>query len=143
MITIDGSELKEISRKIRRLGARVGLKSARRSLIREVRDFEVNSTTRRIIATKTAPSGARWKAWSPGYAATRDTGVHSILRDTENLLLGVKGSIAGDTVHIFSDVDYSGHVQAERPFLGLSTSDTQGIRNILGVWLDKQVDVAT
>lgn len=143
MIKIDSSDLKEVGRKIKRLGARVGIGAARRSLIRDVRKAVVDQTTHRIITTKTSPNGGPWKDWSPEYAKTRSPGKHSLLRDTENLLLGVQGSIVGDTVNIFSDVPYAGNVQAERPFLGLSDFDVLEIRGILGTWLDKQVQVVT
>ncbi len=102
----------------------------------------------RIAKEKRAPGGEPWKAWSPGYAASRHHG-QSLLRAEGNLLDSLHWQLNGDTVEEGSNLVYAAIQQdggtrdmkpgpaaiPARPYLGLSDANVIEIEGELTAWL--------
>lgn len=108
---------------------------------------EVESQTRRRISDeKTSPDGVAWPEWSEGYAgsrhgptrshrphpgALRESGGHSLLVLSGDLLDSVTSEVSGDEVVVGSNLVYAATHQYGRPedgipkreFVGLSDDD--------------------
>lgn len=98
-------------------------------------DLLVSSTKRRIHEEKQGPEGEGWPAWSPGYAASRIAGTHSLLVGENHLLDSVWNHASGDVVRIGSNLAYAAVHQfgsrdgdtPARPYLGVSEADRDAI----------------
>jgi phage virion morphogenesis protein len=96
----------------------------------------VEQTRRRIQVEKTDPDGNPWEKWSTDYAATRGA-AHSLLIDSGDLLKSIKASVTKDGVSVTSDRDYALAVHAERPFLGVSDSNSDEISELMHDWMKR------
>lgn len=102
-----------------------------------------SSTRRRIDEEKTAPDGAAWAPWSPGYAATR-SGRHSLLVG-DNSLAGSIQNLSDDqaaivgtnmvygAIHQFGGEAGRNHAAEipARPYLGISERDRRDIERLV------------
>jgi phage gpG-like protein len=92
----------------------------------------VNAQTEtRIREEKRDPDGKPWRPWSAGYAATR-TAQHSLLIDTQSMVKGVRDQVTGNTSAIvWAATDYSGYVNEDRPFMGVSDANANELESLL------------
>lgn len=101
--------------------------------------------------TQIDPKGVPWKAWHPAYAKTVKNPNASILRQSGALqrsiasqAFGPKVGIVGTKLAYAKQHQYGGktdrgwHVPA-RPFLGISESDREELRELAKSWMKERV----
>jgi phage virion morphogenesis protein len=99
------------------------------------------NSTRRRFETQTAPDGSPWAPLSPGYEKRKKKNKDKILT-LEGLLRGLLNyDASADALLVGTPLGYGsthqfgrGNIPA-RPFLGLSTDDTEMILDALADWL--------
>lgn len=100
-------------------------------LLDAIGETVVEQTQIRIRDEKADPEGKAWKPWSSGYAATRGP-QHSLLIDTRSMHDNIKNKTQSrDTIRVWADTIYSGHVNATREFLGLSIANANEVESLL------------
>ncbi|MGS4945202.1 phage virion morphogenesis protein [Meridianimarinicoccus sp. RP-17] len=103
-----------------------------------------SSVKRRIAEEKEAPDGTPWAPWSERHGATRRTG-QTILQAEGDLLDSVQSLTSAAEVQTGSNLVYAAIHQfggedvdidiPERPYLGLSTEDERGVRDLAADFL--------
>lgn len=109
---------------------------------------KVEAQTRlRIADQKTSPEGDAWKPWSEDYAKTRNSG-QSLLQGEGHLLDSIQFVVGADSVEVGSNLIYAAIHQfggeavdmpeiVARPYLGLSSQDTQDLERVQKRWLNR------
>lgn len=109
---------------------------------------EVEAQTRtRIQDEKKAPDGTEWKDWSESYAGKqhgrtrshqphagqlRASSGHTLLQLDGGLLDSIQYDVEGSNeVLIGSDLEYARKMDAERPYLGLNSQNTEDIEQLV------------
>lgn len=104
-------------------------------------------TRRRIQEEKTAPGGTPWAPWSPPYAKSRHGG-QGLLQAEGHLLDSIQYEVIGDdtvgwgsnliyaAIHQFGGADVGSNIPA-RPWLGLSTENSDDLDGILTDWAEE------
>ncbi len=112
-----------------------------------------NQSRNRIQNTKTGPDGTKWKDWSEAYAASkhgaknhephpgqlRSSQGHTLLSLSGGLLDSLQDLVTFDEVEIGSNLIYANVQNEARPFLGLSSSDSDEIYNVINDFLDREM----
>ena len=121
-ILIGQGELKKLARRI--ASAKEQQLRLLPALARDLAAGYAKLTKRRILVTKTAPDGTRWRSWATSYAATRSS-QHSLLVDTKKLLRSIEhySAPSGKLASVRTKVPYAGYVQKKRPFLGIGDQE--------------------
>lgn len=90
------------------------------------------STKSRIADEKKSPEGAAWKELDAKYARRkRLTSSGGILVHTGNLLQSMTYNVSASDVRVGSNEEYATYVQAERPYLGVSSDDANAINQFI------------
>lgn len=127
-IEADFSELLQLIGRIE--GLRIALERPA-PLLDAVGETVQEQTQIRIRDEKRDPDGRAWKPWSSSYAATRGP-QHSLLIDTRSMHDNIKHKTqTRDTVRIWADTIYSGHVDDIRQFVGLSDANANEVESLL------------
>lgn len=103
----------------------------------------LESSTKGRFETKSAPDDEAWAPWSEAYAATRNSGKHSLLVGDNDLLESVQSYSTGSEAIVGSNLVYAaiqnfggeevGRAIPARPFLGLSDDDVADLRDLVTV----------
>ena len=90
------------------------------------------STKSRIADEKRSPEGMAWKPLDDKYAKRkRLTSSGGILVHTGNLLQSMTYNVSPSKVIVGSNEEYATYVQAERPYLGISSDDANAINQFI------------
>lgn len=103
------------------------------TLKRQLGRLLVAQTKRRLTDEKTSPEGEPWEPWSETYAATRGAG-HSLLIDTGTMLNSIKARVTKEGSAVSTDVPYGSVHQKHRPFLGVSSQNSDEIEEMVYEW---------
>ena len=128
-------QMRKLLRRVTQIEQRL---RANGTLKRQLGKLLVEQTRRRIMVEKTAPSGRKWRPWSPAYAATRSGG-HSLLVDTEALHDSIRASVTKDGASVTAGVPYSAAVNKRRQFLGISTRNAQELDALISDWMTRSL----
>lgn len=95
------------------------------------------STKERIQDEKTTPEGMPWKPLNEKYLQRkRRYSSGGILVYTGNLLQSMTYNASNTNVVVGTNEEYAKYVQAERPFLGVSSNDANAINQFIRDALD-------
>lgn len=90
------------------------------------------STKSRIDDEKQSPEGTPWKPLNEKYLQRkRRYSSGGILVYTGNLLQSITYNLSSNEVVVGSSEEYAKYVQAERPFLGISSTDSNTINQFI------------
>lgn len=99
---------------------------------------EVQATRERIITSKTAPDGQRWRPWSQATLRARQadgTAGRGLLYRTGQLANSIQYRVSPKTVTVYSNLPYAQYLQQgtmrmpARPFIGWSIDRIRQIRD--------------
>lgn len=141
-ITLDVSHLELLVRRVEQWGHGTNTKPLYRGI-----GAEIESQTRaRIADDRTSPEGNAWQEWSARYAATRQEN-HKLLQNEGDLMDSLNALAINGQVEVGSNLEYAAAHQfgskrkkvPARPYLGLSTEDTEDVLDVVTTWIDSNV----
>lgn len=136
---IDDREARELLNELKRRMGDI------RPVLEAVGQIMQSGTQQRFIDQQ-APDGTPWAALSPVTIArrrARGNGGVQILRDTGRLMNSISYQVQGESVTVFTNVEYAGtHQQGdparhipERPFFGYNSADNDAVLQVLEGYL--------
>lgn len=92
----------------------------------------------RIFTGKRDLNNLPWAPWSRAYAATRSA-EHSLLIDTGALSESMNIAKVGNATLMGTDISYARKNDIERPFMGLSSNDKEGVKDEITAWVEESM----
>lgn len=90
----------------------------------------------RIFTGKRDLNNLPWAPWSKAYAATRSA-EHSLLIDTGALSESMNIAKVGNATLMGTNIPYAKKNDIERPFMGLSSDDKKGVKDVITAWVEE------
>lgn len=142
----DGGSLRRMDQRIQKL-AQLDMEA----LLQGIGAEAESQTRRRIQEEKRGPDGVEWDEWSEAYAKSKhgqrghephpgeltSSGGHTLLQLDGGLLDSIQYEVFASEVRVGSNLVYAAPNQAQRPFLGLSPSNTDDIQQLVTDFLEE------
>jgi len=121
------------------------------ALLKLVGQVVESQTRNRLGKEKAAPDGKPWDDWSEDYAAhkhgrdkshtphpgqLRESGSHSLLELSGDLIDSIQRTVVGDSVEVGSNLPYARVQNKARQYLGLSRDNEQELEETIDDFLD-------